>query len=206
MVLMALALLTILVQALPISAQNVQTVQCEDSQVGAQALWDGPVLSTSKEAGLVNCGESVTILSPVEQMTKIRTKDGKEGYVPGRYFGFKEGKEGYVPGRYFGFKVKPSRGDKNFQKIQSKHPDWSPAIVEAVMHHQVVVGMTYDMLHDSIGGIPVHVNETHLAGGHTSTQLVYEPCDCASDLLSSWHFSGYVYLEDGIVTAFQTTY
>ena len=90
--------------------------------------------------------------------------------------------------------------------MQRSHPSWSYETIQAVLLHEIVIGMDYDTLHASIGGVPTHINETHLPGGHTSTQLVYVPCNCWTDLVSSWHFTGYVYLEDGIVTAFQTTH
>jgi len=181
------------------SAQTSQTLQCEDWQIGAQALWDGPVLGTGKEIGDVNCGETVTLLSPIMAMTKIRTREGKEGYVPGRYFGLKSNpiKQG---------KPRSQKVDKKLQKITNQHPEWPANMVEAVRRHEVVVGMTYQMLVASIAGaFYLSNNETHTER-HVYNQIHYGPCGCLSDAFHLSYFIGYVYLEDGIVTSYQTSY
>jgi hypothetical protein len=179
-------------------------IQC-DKWEPRVAFWEDS--KAIRNIGSVACDESVTVLSGLDQMTRVRTQDGKEGYIAGRVLGYvgPQFKDVAPPSSIGAPQRKQSRGDKKFVKIEGQHPDWSPATVEAVMHHQVVVGMNYDMLRASIGNWPLHVNTTYLQGGHTSVQLVYDICNCITDALHFTYFYGYVYLEDGIVTAIQTS-
>jgi hypothetical protein len=79
--------------------------------------------------------------------------------------------------------------DARAQRIAKSHPDWKPDGVAIVACHEYAVGMTADMLRASLGR-PEQVNTTQTAGS-THEQWVYG--------------SDYIYVDDGIVSSYQTS-
>jgi hypothetical protein len=75
------------------------------------------------------------------------------------------------------------------QHIAKSHPDWKPEGVALVACHEYAIGMTASMLRASLGS-PETINSTETAGG-THEQWVYG--------------RDYIYVEDGVVTSFQTS-
>src|ERR1039458_10436941 len=90
---MALFLLTFLIKPGIVAAKKKPDtksaiIQCENSEkestIDSIMVWKKAV-NAKEITGTVACGESVRILSPLNPYTKVRTQDGKEGYVAGRY-------------------------------------------------------------------------------------------------------------------------
>jgi hypothetical protein len=71
----------------------------------------------------------------------------------------------------------------------AKHPDWEDRSIEAIACGSIMMGMTGDEVRASWGA-PEHINSTQLSS-YLSEQWVY-----ASD---------YVYLENGVVTSWQSS-
>jgi hypothetical protein len=177
--------------------------------------------------GNVPCGESLTLLSDLSMFTKVRSKQGVEGYMRGTFLGLPESKEQSDLNKQVAGLVKDSdkilkQADKTEresekllrggEKICAQNLSWSADDCVRISQHQMWVGMDWHMLYKSVGR-PHHINTTYLAGGHSSQQLVFEkspagdsdPGDVITDLFTSNRFFGYVYCEDGIVTAIQAS-
>lgn len=75
------------------------------------------------------------------------------------------------------------------QRLAKAHPDWKPAGVALVACHEYSVGMTSDMLRASLGS-PERVNTTQTAGS-AHEQWVYG--------------NDFIYVDDGVVTSYQTS-
>jgi hypothetical protein len=88
------------------------------------------------------------------------------------------------------FSVCQSRHSAAVAALALKHPDWSDDAIAIVACHRVVVGMSQEQLLASWGR-PEQVNRT-VVGSSASDQLVY------SD-------NNYVYIENGVVTSYQTS-
>ena len=182
-------------------AQDTKNITCSSYEVSAY-LWPDENMQ-GRDLGTIPCGEPVTMLSGlsknVAQTIKVRTKEGKEGYVTGRFLGLASASS--QPNN------KAAKFDKRVKIVCSKHIGWSEAQCAAVAQHRVLIGMTGEMV-IAAWGRPSTINRQILAGvvqdqwvlGHDSLDIPYQG--------KNYHMWGeewsYVYLQNGIVTAIQT--
>jgi hypothetical protein len=202
---MKMLMIICLLWAVNVSAQEKSVaVNCphEESNI---TVWDNPALPLAKEVGFtLKCGETVVVLGNPSpgSLIKIRTDNGKEGYVAGWALGVFDSKM-----QKFEYS-KVQKQNKKVQKACAKHPEWSHDTCLLVSQHRVAVGMDAEMIQTSIG-TPCHVNTTYREG-HRDEQLVYINFEGDNSCLFQplgWHgFNGYVYLENGVVTSIQTEY
>src|SRR2546427_9183280 len=161
-------------------------VSCKDSDKtwfkGEVELWDTPnpaVLGIDQKVGVrvgaVGCGESVTVLSDLNPMTRIRTKNGLEGYLPGGYVGMSVPKRSAETEALLKkarkFQKRYDKEQELGRKVCKKHPTWSQTICLQVSQHRIWIGMDLDMLRESVGRYS-HINITYLPGEHTAAQAV----------------------------------
>ena len=121
-------------------AQDTKNITCSSYEVSAY-LWPDENMQ-GRDLGTIPCGEPVTMLSGlsknVAQTIKVRTKEGKEGYVTGRFLGLASASS--QPNN------KAAKFDKRVKIVCSKHIGWSEAQCAAVAQHRVLIGMTGEMV------------------------------------------------------------